>query len=290
MVAKSQTLAGIIGYPVAHSLSPAMHNAAFDFLGMDWRYVPMRVSPERLRDVLLSLESKAFRGINVTIPHKENVLPLLNGVSPEAARIGAVNTITVKDGKLFGENTDWSGFLHALDELGFDPSGCNAVILGSGGAARAVAYALASRSARILMASRNSAAGAGVVKQLREAFPRLSIAWTHEHELRGMNSSCDLLVNATPLGMSPHPESSPWPDGVPFPLCSLVYDTVYNPPMTRLMEQSFGRGVKSANGLGMLVHQAAISFNIWTGRSAPLNVMRKAVSHGEDNVEISNRG
>jgi len=290
MVAKQAILTGVIGYPVAHSLSPAMHNAAFDFLGMNWRYVPLRVRPEKLRDTVVGLSLKGFRGLNVTIPHKENVIPLLDEISPEAARIGAVNTITARDAKLSGENTDWSGFLNALEELGLDPAGCNAIILGSGGAARAIAYALASRSARIVMASRNSAAGAGVAKQVRRVFPRASIAWTHTQALRGLSARCDLLINATPLGMSPCVEASPWPDEIPFPSCSLVYDTVYNPPWTRLMEQASHRGIKSANGLGMLVHQAALSFSIWTGVPAPIDVMRKAISYGGDNVAISHCG
>ncbi|MBI4963756.1 MAG: shikimate dehydrogenase [Desulfomonile tiedjei] len=290
MVAKDTIRAGVIGYPVAHSLSPAMHNAAFDSLGMNWRYVPIRVRPERLRDIVLGLESKAFRGINVTIPHKENVIPLLDKVSPEVTRIGAVNTVTLKDGKLSGENTDWSGFLAALEELNFDPAGCNALILGSGGAARAIAYALASCSARILMSSRNRAAGDDVAKQVRRAFPRASITWAHNQALRGMSIRCDLLVNATPVGMSPRGEFSPWPDEVPLPQCSFVYDTVYNPSRTRLMEQASSRGMKCANGLSMLVHQAALSFSIWTGRSAPIDVMRKAISYGDENVAVSHCG
>jgi shikimate dehydrogenase len=290
MVAKKTILAGVIGYPVAHSLSPAMHNAAFASSGIDWRYVPIRVRPDRLRDIVLGLPDKGFQGWNVTIPHKENVIPLLDDVSPEAARIGAVNTVTYKDGKLWGENTDWSGFLNAVEELGFDPAGCNAIILGSGGAARAIAYALASRSATILMASRNSVAGAAVAKQIRQDFPRASIDWTHEKQLPRMNARCDLLVNATPLGMTPNVESSPWPDEIPFPSCSLVYDTVYNPPETRLMEQASSRGIKSVNGLGMLIHQAALSFTIWTGISPPVHVMRKAISYGNENVEVSHSG
>jgi shikimate dehydrogenase len=123
MVAQKTTLTGVIGYPVAHSLSPVMHNAAFASLGMDWKYVPLRVSPERLREAVLSLVAKGFLGLNVTIPHKETVIPLLDKVSLEAARIGAVNAITVETGHLCGENTDWSGFLNALEELGFDPAG-----------------------------------------------------------------------------------------------------------------------------------------------------------------------
>lgn len=267
---------GIIGKPVAHSLSPVMHNAAFDALGMDWVYVPFPVEPDRLETAVKGLAMLGIRGVNVTVPHKEKVIPALNTLSPQASVIGAVNTISVRDGSLVGDNTDWAGFLDDLAEQGFDPSGSRAVILGAGGSSRAVVYGLAVRGAEVVVASRNPEAARAMVEGFRRTFPDNSLAGTSMDKLHALDFLPDLIVNTTPVGMSPHGGLSPWPQSIAFPECKLAYDLIYAPPVTRFMEQASETGVRNACGVGMLIHQAARSFKIWTGKEAPLHVMKRA--------------
>ncbi len=279
MVTGATQLVGIIGNPVAHSLSPAMHNAAFQSLGMDWLYVPLPVAPHNLAEAIRGLPALGFRAANVTVPYKERVVPFLDKVSADASEIGAVNTITVRsDGSLTGENTDWAGFLCHLKEIGFDPSGCTAVILGSGGSARAVAYALVSNGAKVAVCSRNAETAGAIVERLTKPGLKGFIeTWTLQR-LQELDHDVDLIVNTTPLGMAPRIDYSPWPEGTSFPKCRMVYDLVYNPSRTRFMEQAHDAGVEATNGLGMLVHQAAIAFSLWTDKPAPLAVMKQAVA------------
>lgn len=276
MVTGATNLVGIIGNPVSHSLSPAMHNAAFLALEMDWLYVPLPVQPDNVGEAVRGLLSLGFRGANVTVPHKESVMPFLDEISVQASRIGAVNTITVQNGRLCGDNTDWSGILEDLRENGFDPSGRTVMVLGSGGSARAVAYAVASAGADTIIRSRNSETARALSQNLREHFPGKSIEFMALDRVADVESRVDLVVNTTPLGMTPKPDSSPWPAGKPLPQCQLVYDLVYNPPQTRLMKQALEMGLTASNGLGMLVHQAAAAFSIWTGVAPSIEAMRDA--------------
>ena len=282
MLTGKTVTAGVIWYPVGHSLSPAMHNAAFQALGMDWIYVPLPVRPERLEQALRGLSALGFRGVNITIPHKERVVPFLDRLSAEASSIGSVNTVTLENDLLLGDNTDWSGFLAHLEEIGFDPDGCEAVILGSGGAARAIAYALLKRGATLRVSGRNAKAAGFLVRQLRVLFPASSVQDVPMETVGREGEPIDLLVNTTPVGMAPNAEDSPWPDNVAFPKCRWVYDLVYNPARTRFMQQAALTGAKAMNGLGMLVHQAAAAFRIWTGRDAPVAVMRDAAEMRAD--------
>jgi shikimate dehydrogenase len=279
MVTGATRLVGIIGNPVAHSLSPVMHNAAFHSLGMDWLYVPLPVESHNLEKAIKGLSALGFHAANVTVPYKEKVIPFLDRVSTAASEIGAVNTITIgSDGSLTGENTDWTGFLSHLSEIGFDPAGSTAVILGSGGSARAVAYALVSIGAKVVVCGRNAETSAALVERLRKLYSKEHPeTWTLQR-LQGMDRILDLIINTTPLGMVPQINSSPWPEGARFPNCRLAYDLVYNPPRTRFLEQALGAGIEGTNGLGMLVHQAAIGFSLWTGKPAPLDVMKQAVA------------
>lgn len=270
---------GIIGNPVAHSLSPAMHNAAFESLGMDWVYVPLPVAPESLGESVKALRSLGFRGANVTTPYKEDVIGFLDGLSPEASRIKAVNTIVLaKDGRLEGHNTDGTGFINHLREIGFAVSGMKALILGSGGTARAIGYSLASSGAQVIVCSRNSKTARALVEDLHGLVSAASVTYAPIDRLRELNGSVDTVINATPLGMGAHCNLTPWPDTIPFLRCELAYDLVYHPPVTRFMEQAKADGTKVENGLGMLVHQGAIAFEIWTGRTAPLDIMKQAVT------------
>jgi len=201
MVKGTTNVVGVIGWPVAHSLSPALHNAAFEALSLDWTYVPLPVEPARLKEAIKGLRGLGFRGANVTVPHKERVLPLLDEVSPEALQIGAVNTIVVRDGRLYGDNTDWSGFLDSLAGMDFDPAGCKALILGSGGSARAIAYALARSDARITICGRNPAAAASLTENIHTVNSAVEVASRPLGEIIASNGGFDLIVNTTPVGM-----------------------------------------------------------------------------------------
>ncbi len=278
MLKGTTKIVGLIGNPVSHSLSPAMHNTAFQKMQMDWNYLPLHVDPDNLKDAMKGVRSLGFRGINVTVPYKERVLPFLDEMSTEAERIGAVNTINVVQGRLLGYNTDCVGFLRDLAEIGFNPNGSRALILGSGGSARAVTYALLSESATVTMCGRDIATVSSLVGSFKKQFhSNLAESLTFE-DLHDLRREIDIIVNTTPLGMDPYVGLSPWPEGVAFPKCELAYDLVYNPPNTRFMELAQANSIKAVNGLGMLVHQAALSFEIWTGASAPLEIMRRAAT------------
>jgi shikimate dehydrogenase len=255
-----------------------MHNAAFQALGLNWMYVPLPVQSDLIHAALNGLTALGFRGANVTVPHKESVIQFIDALSPDAACIGAVNTLVVKEGKLLGLNTDWMGFLNDLSEIGFDVSGRNALVLGSGGSARAVVYALCSRGTRVIICSRNAATSEAIIRDMTKLFPDCHLRHVSLKNIDALSSPADLVVNTTPVGMSPDHDSCPWPEAVPFPKCDLAYDLVYNPKKTRFMETAETCGIKSVNGLGMLVHQAAAAFKIWIGIDPPIEIMKKAVS------------
>ncbi len=276
MVTGSTNLVGILGSPVAHSLSPAMHNAAFQALGMDWMYVPLPVIAERLGEGIRGIHSLGFRGANVTVPHKETALQFLDEISEQARQIGAVNTITFQGNRIAGDNTDWLGFLEDLKDKGFDSSGRKVMILGSGGSARATAYAFLTMGSAPVICSRNQRTAGALAEDLSKLFPDRSIEFTSLEAAEHMESRIDLVVNTTPLGMSPETDTSPWPEGKSLPECELVYDLVYNPPITRLMKQARKQGLNASNGLGMLVRQAAASFRIWAGIEPPFGAMMTA--------------
>ncbi len=278
MVNGTTKLVGILGNPVSHSLSPAMHNQAFETLDMDWIYVPLPVRPDNLHEAVKGLNSLGFLGVNVTVPYKERVLPFLDELSDEAAQIGAVNTIKIFEGRLFGDNTDSQGFLNHLFEIDFNPNRCRALVLGSGGSARSVAYALASQGASVSVCGRNVETAGSVVNMIAKLFPDASAQFIRWKDLQDLNSEADIIVNTTPVGMAKNNGESPWPRGAGFPILGLAYDLVYSPPVTRFMEQARENGVRAMHGLGLLVHQAGLSFEIWTGIPAPLEIMRRAVT------------
>jgi len=273
-------LVGLIGYPVEHSLSPAMHNSAFAALNLNWCYVPLPVRPERLGKAVAGLRALGFVGANVTVPHKEAVISHLDHIAPAAQAIGAVNTIAmssavVREGKLIGYNTDWRGFLTALSEGGFDPQGKRAVILGAGGAARAVVYALAQAGAQVIVLNRTLARAQALVKDFSPLFPTLPLT---PQTLEEQTADTHLLVNTTPVGMWPEVDKSIWPEDLPFPGHLTVFDLVYNPRQTTLLRQARRAGAKVIGGLGMLVHQGAVAFELWTGEKAPVETMYEAAN------------
>jgi shikimate dehydrogenase len=268
---------GLTGYPLGHSLSPKLHAAALRESGLAGSYTLFPVSPEAangLSDLLQRVRAGELTGLNVTIPHKQNVIPLLDELTQTAKAIGAVNTIYLRDGKLIGDNTDAAGFLADLERL-IGPLSFSlqrsALVLGAGGSARAVVHALmhagwnVSVTARRLEQSGELAGQFGGIKLLeynRQAFE---------------NSDAQLIVNTTPLGMSPDTNASPWPDGLPFPKGAVVYDLVYTPRETLLVKQARRAGLQASIGLGMLVEQAALAFELWTGRNVPRDALFEAV-------------
>ncbi|MCS7207483.1 MAG: shikimate dehydrogenase [Dehalococcoidia bacterium] len=267
---------GIIGYPVGHSLSPRMHQAAFSALGLDIRYEAWETPPQVLPQRIQSLRNGDILGANVTIPHKEAVLPLLDTLTPTARAIGAVNTIVHRHGTLLGENTDAPGFLRAVQEAGCPPQGKRVLILGAGGSARAVAYALAQAGVGSLTIAARTPDRAYAIARLLTV-PVVCIPWEEEALTRAA-AGADLIVHCTPLGMAHTPAAGDTPlRAEQIPPSVVVYDLVYTPEQTPLLREAQRAGARAVGGLGMLVHQGALAFELWTGRPAPIEVMWRAV-------------
>jgi shikimate dehydrogenase len=269
-------LTGIIGWPVAHSMSPAMHNAAFAALGLNWCYLALPVLPDHVGEAVRGLRALGFVGANVTVPHKRAVMPYLDEISPTARTMSAVNTIVVRDGRLLGDNTDWLGFLASLREEGFEPEGTRCAVLGAGGAARAVVYALASIGSAVTVYNRTLARAEELISDMSAACPAASLRARPLAALAEIGEETDLIVNTTSLGMWPETEASPWPLGRPFPGHVTACDLIYNPLESLFLSQARAAGAEIINGLGMLVHQGAIAFETWTGQQAPIEAMRAA--------------
>jgi shikimate dehydrogenase len=274
----------LLGYPVAHSASPAMHNAAFRALGLDYVYIPWAVRPEdfpRLLEALGQMEN--FAGASVTIPHKEAALHAVGRLSPEASSIGAVNTIVPQAGILVGHNTDAWGFLASFkEEAQVDPRGKRIAVLGAGGGAKAVAYALAEAgSAEIRLFNQDRDRAQSLLGQLRKTFPNIEIlAFGLQDITPQVFAEIDVLVNATPVGMKvPDP---PLFNYRMLPPHLLVCDLIYQPPETPLLKEAKSRGCRTLNGLGMLLYQGVRAFELWTGREASVPVMRAALYRAQE--------
>ncbi|MFQ6019710.1 MAG: shikimate dehydrogenase [Dehalococcoidia bacterium] len=271
----------IIGYPLGHSLSPAFQQAALDHLGLDARYEAWETPTEGLTRIVDALRSPDCLGANVTVPHKEAVMPLLDETDELARQIGAVNTIVSRDGHLSGHNTDAIGFSRTLrEDAGFDASGCRALVLGAGGAARAVIIALAQDgAASVTVINRTLSRATELIEDLQPHLGRTSLHTLPEAyaSLAASLPGCRLLVNCTPVGMAGVREErgSPLPSEL-IPSGILVFDLVYNPPQTKLLAAAKKRGARTLGGLPMLVYQGAASFELWSGRPAPLEVMLQA--------------
>jgi shikimate dehydrogenase len=260
----------VIGDPIAHSLSPAMHEAALRAAGIPGRYVAVRVESAHLHDVAREFRDGGMRGVNVTIPHKESVIALLDHVSEEARAIGAVNTIVIDGGRLSGFNTDAAGFMRALSTLGGDASPRRSVVFGSGGSARAVAYALARAGGSVAVVSRNPTRAAEWVRALGSQARPVSVS----HSAATIREA-ECLVNATPLGMSDFPDATPLPSGVHLSSTTVVVDLVYG-RSTPLLRAASSAGCVSMDGLEMLVQQGAESFRLWNGVEPDVETMRAA--------------
>lgn len=269
----------LLGSPVTHSLSPAMHSAAFEAAGLDdWRYKPIEVPPEDLAAAIERMRAEGWAGANVTIPLKEAVVPLLDDLSPSAAQTSAVNTIVNERGYLVGHNTDSLGFLHDLRAHWQIPSTGQALILGAGGAARAVAFGLAQEGLDLRLIARSAGRARALAKDVQRNHPVevRALAWTVE-SFEKAAGECLLVVNATPLGMLPADQMSPWPDDLQLPPAAFVYDLVYSSRETRLVQLARLSGLKAVSGAGMLLEQGALSYELWTGLRAPRERMRAAL-------------
>lgn len=284
------TIVGLIGYPVAHSLSPVMHNSAFRALDMDWLYAPFPVADESLSRAVEGVRALGMRGANVTIPHKEAVIPLLDECTDAARAAGAVNTIVHERGRLIGDNTDGIGFVRSLQvEAGFDPEGARVVLFGAGGAAKAIAVALAHAGAEhIAIVNRTVARAETLAADVaRQGTVAAAAFGFDEASVQNVVGDAHLLVQTTPAGMAgggPHFEGM-----LPAPLQPdwlheelVVADIVYTPLETPLVKAGVARGCTIVPGWGMLLHQGAGSFVRWTGRSAPVDVMREALLRSLD--------
>jgi len=278
MVVSGKTkVCGLIGDPVEHTMSPAIQNAAFRELGLDYLYLPFRVDKDKLGKAIDGMRALNIRGLNVTIPHKVEVLRFLDKLDPLAEKIGAVNTIVNDNGFLTGYNTDATGWLQAMLTKGFDPANKKVIVLGAGGASRAICFIMAERGAHLVILNRRLE-----LEWAEELAGRISTTFGRETralELNRINlvetlEEADILVNTTSVGMSPDTDRTPV-DGDLLRPYLIVSDIVYNPVKTRLIREAEAAGAKTVEGLEMLIWQGALAFEHWTGQEAPVELMRE---------------
>ncbi|MCE5237251.1 shikimate dehydrogenase [bacterium] len=279
-------VAGVIGWPVRHSLSPPMHNAAFAALGLNWVYVPFAVQPERVGEAMAAVRGLDLAGLNVTIPHKPAVLPYLDELGPEAQTLGVANTIINREGRLTGRNTDGEGFLRSLREIGGDVAGQPVTLIGAGGSARSVALAVCQAgAARLTIVNRTLERAEALAEMLRTIIGAGEASRATEvcavaleaPEAEAAVSGAGVVIDSTAVGMYPHHDVAPVvPEGWLRP-GMIVADLTYNPRQTVLLRAAARQGARTLDGTGMLVHQGALSFEYWTGQPAPVEVMRQAL-------------
>lgn len=278
---------GLTGYPLGHSLSPKLHSAALHYYDLQGEYSLFPIKPEALQSLnqlLGRVRSGKITGLNVTIPHKQNVIPFLDELTETARAVGAVNTIYLRDKKLIGDNTDSPAFLADLmdfltethsrvfgEELVVRQK--RAIVLGAGGSARAVVYALLKDGWNIILAARRIEQA----QQLANSFPDHELGITDSTLPNIEFSNITLIVNTTPVGMAPNTHRSPWPENLSFPPHAAIYDLVYNPYETNLVKDARSQGLRATSGRGMLVEQAALAFELWTGKQVSREIMLSAV-------------
>lgn len=266
----------IIGDPVSHSLSPTMHNAAFQELGLDYVYLAFQVTSSQLREVMDGVRGLGIRGMNVTVPHKERCVRFLDKVDATAKEVGAVNTILNDSGKLFGYNTDGMGAYSALREAGVDPADKKIVMIGAGGASRSIAYTLAPRARMMVILNRTAARASRLAKEISARSKSVRGLTLDSLASKASLEEADLVINATSVGMRPAIDETPVDASLINPDAT-VFDIVYNPVETKFLREARSKGARTIDGVGMLVHQGAEAFRMWTGREPPLATMRKAV-------------
>jgi len=274
VIAATTRIAAVIGDPVRHSLSPRLHNAAYRALGLDWVLVAFEIPEGGAPAAVDAARALGLLGYAVTMPHKTAIAELCDELSPDAAALRSVNTMTVlPDGRIAGDSTDGAGFVRSLADADVDPAGCSALVLGAGGAARAVARSLGVAGAHVAVAARNPAAAS----QAAALADGAAITW---NDRAGSAATADIVVNATPLGMAPAPGESA--SGAPVGAEVLgpkqvVVDLVYHPIDTPLLRTAREQGATAVSGIGMLVHQAALQVERWSGQPAPLDAMFAAL-------------
>jgi shikimate dehydrogenase len=267
---------GVIGDPIEHTLSPIMHNAAFNALNLDYVFLAFKVKPAEVENAVNGMRALNIRGLNVTMPHKTSVLRFLDRTDLSAQIINSVNTILNRDNKLFGFNTDGIGALKALRENGVELKGRKVLLLGAGGAARAIAYTMAKEADELAVLNRSLKPAQELAKLLEKTANKKIISGSlSPKEIQQNLQDSDVLINATSVGMKPKGEESPIAPKLLRPNLS-VMDIVYNPIETKLAKDAKAAGAKVVSGVEMLIYQGAASFEIWTGKSAPVDVMRQA--------------
>lgn len=271
-------LVGVFGYPVDENPTVVLEEAAFQKLNLNYQYLTIEVRPEDLRDAMRSVTALNMRGINLTIPHKCEVIQYLDSISQEAEIIGAVNVVINEKGKLHGDNTDGKGFLKSLTDEGLSPSGKNIVILGAGGAARAIAVELALAGAgHITIINRSIQRGQELTDLIRERTnaDACYLPWTRDISIP---ENTNILINATSIGLYPNVNEKPDINYDSVTGSMLVCDVIPNHPHTLFLKEAEKKGAKTIHGLNMIVNQGAINFTLWTGKDAPIDVMTKAMS------------
>jgi len=277
MVISGKTrVCGVIGDPIEHTLSPIMHNAAFEALKLDYVFLAFKVKPAEVGNAISGMRALTIHGLNVTMPHKSTVINCLDEIDQASKTIGSVNTILNKDGRLFGFNTDGIGALKALRENGVEPRGKKVLLLGAGGAARAIAYILAQEADELVILNRTPKPAAELADLLKQKFKKkISAGEFSPNAVKDNLADADVLINATSVGMKPNANQTPVaPEWLKPDLA--VMDIVYNPIETKLAKDAKAAGAKVVSGVEMLTYQGTASFEIWTGCKAPVEVMRKA--------------
>ena len=271
-------MTGLLGHPVSHSLSPLMHNRAFEMLGLNMRYAAFDVEPVRVEEAVAGIRGLGLRGVNVTIPHKVSVMAHLDEIDEEARFIGAVNTIVNENGRLIGYNTDGRGYVRSLvEETGVVLAEQSALMLGAGGAARGVAFALlASGLSTLVIANRTRAKAEELVHDLGRMYQDATLTAISTEQAGEALAKATLLVQTTSIGMHPHTEESPL-DAKHLHDRLLVSDLIYNPLDTKLLRDAAKAGARTHRGVGMFIYQGALSFEYWTKQEAPVQEMRAAV-------------
>jgi shikimate dehydrogenase len=272
-------LFGVIGHPIRHSLSPLMHNAAFEAFGMHCSMQAFDIESQSLKDALQGFANLDFGGLNVTIPHKESIIPLLDEIDDEARLIGAVNTVQFIQKRLRGYNTDCIGFLKALEPFRSSINGTQFVILGAGGAARAAAYVLLKhfRTTQIVIASRSTNRAKDLIDQFKGINQaKLAAVSLSDAQLPRIVNGSDVIINATPAGMFPNIDEMPNSD-LTFRNGQIVVDLIYRPLETKFLRRASNDGAITVSGLEVFVHQGARSFEIWTGRDMDVSIVRPAL-------------
>lgn len=279
-------LIGLLGWPISHTQSPIFQNAMAKAYNKKIAYLPLPTHPDAVSDAIAGLPALGSLGANVTVPHKQAVMPFLNQIDPAAQAIGAVNTIVFDwenmeqyPPKSTGYNTDWIGFRDDLKNHDIPFKGRDVLVLGAGGSARAVVYALLSANCPIWLLARRAEQAEALAADMLAYFPRATI---HPLAMGELSTACTavnqpLIVNTTPVGMYPNVEHSVWPENRPFPAHSELYDLVYTPAETQIMKQAQAAGCKAVSGMGMLLGQGAEAFRLWTGITPDIQILERAM-------------